>query len=501
MSCNLCNKNINKIEERDHTLYMHVSPNNKRYIGITHTDVERRWKNGEGYKDRNPYFYRSICKYGWENFKHEILFENLTLSEANLLEMFYIAYYDTYNNPSKGYNQTRGGKGCDGLKRTKEQKEYMRNKSKKLGRKVLNFTTEKVYDTVNEAARDIFDEVKSNKIDKVCDSIREVCKGRKKTYAGYEWWYLDEYELGVQKGEIEYKRKSKRDLPVANLDTRITYNSSDEAGKILNINPYNIVRCCEGKSTSCNGNKWVFKDQFDKLVAEGYFDKLDEEERLRKLRNAPKKVVCLNTGEVFNSTGEANKKYGLTSVPNCCNLRSEYAGNINGIKYVWRYEDDYNKLTKEEIDKIINKVNPKKEEKIKPEKKYFVICTTTMEKFYSLKEAGEYYGVHHVNIGKCCRYMRGDDVKKATKHVGYSEDGTPLCWQYYEDYLENGIKIPEERDTSKVPRKRIICLDTNTTYESLTAASKETGISAGSISHCLTGRIKTAGGYRWDYVK
>ena len=124
-----------------------------------------------------------------------------------------------------------------------------------------------------------------------------------------------------------------------------------------------------------------------------------------------------------------------------------------------------------------------------------------MEKFYSLKEAGEYYGVHHVNIGNCCRYMRGDDVKKATKHVGYSEDGTPLCWQYYEDYLENGIKIPEERDTSKVPRKRIICLDTNTTYESLTAASKETGISAGSISHCLTGRIKTAGGYRWDYVK
>ena len=45
MTCNLCNKNINKIEERDHTLYMHVSPNNKRYIGITHTDVERRWNS------------------------------------------------------------------------------------------------------------------------------------------------------------------------------------------------------------------------------------------------------------------------------------------------------------------------------------------------------------------------------------------------------------------------------------------------------------------------
>ena len=49
--------------------------------------------------------------------------------------------------------------------------------------------------------------------------------------------------------------------------------------------------------------------------------------------------------------------------------------------------------------------------------------------------------------------------------------------------------------------KTIFLNDLDTTYESLTAASKETGISTGSISHCLTGRTKTAGGYKWDYVK
>ena len=49
--------------------------------------------------------------------------------------------------------------------------------------------------------------------------------------------------------------------------------------------------------------------------------------------------------------------------------------------------------------------------------------------------------------------------------------------------------------------KTIFLNDLDTTYESLTAASKETGISSKSISHCLTGRIKTAGGYRWDYVE
>ena len=49
--------------------------------------------------------------------------------------------------------------------------------------------------------------------------------------------------------------------------------------------------------------------------------------------------------------------------------------------------------------------------------------------------------------------------------------------------------------------KTIFLNDLDTTYESLTAASKETGIGSKSISHCLTGRSKTAGGYRRDYVK
>ena len=49
--------------------------------------------------------------------------------------------------------------------------------------------------------------------------------------------------------------------------------------------------------------------------------------------------------------------------------------------------------------------------------------------------------------------------------------------------------------------KTIFLNDLDTTYESLASASKETGINAGSISHCLTGRYRTAGGYRWDYMK
>ena len=68
-------------DERTYTVYEHVSPSNKRYFGITSMNVKRRWSNGHGYK-HNPYFYRAIQKYGWDNFHHNILFENLSADDA-----------------------------------------------------------------------------------------------------------------------------------------------------------------------------------------------------------------------------------------------------------------------------------------------------------------------------------------------------------------------------------------------------------------------------------
>lgn len=51
---------------------MHISPSNKRYIGITSQKPEIRWANGKGYS-YNKHFYRAIQKYGWDNFEHRIL--------------------------------------------------------------------------------------------------------------------------------------------------------------------------------------------------------------------------------------------------------------------------------------------------------------------------------------------------------------------------------------------------------------------------------------------
>ena len=61
-------------------VYRHIFPNGKSYIGITSKKPNQRWENGKGYsKTGQNAIYNAIKKYGWDNIKHEILFDNLTL--------------------------------------------------------------------------------------------------------------------------------------------------------------------------------------------------------------------------------------------------------------------------------------------------------------------------------------------------------------------------------------------------------------------------------------
>lgn len=93
--------------DKKFTVYMHVSPNGKRYIGITSQDPKLRWAGGSGYSD-NMHFKSAIDKYGWNNFEHIIVASELSLESACKLESDLISKYDTMN-PDKGYNHTTGG--------------------------------------------------------------------------------------------------------------------------------------------------------------------------------------------------------------------------------------------------------------------------------------------------------------------------------------------------------------------------------------------------------
>lgn len=119
-------------EEKKWCVYIHTNKiNGKKYIGITCQNPKSRWgKNGHGYI-KQSYFYNAIQKYGWDNFEHEILLENINYENACQMEKELIKKYNT-NNRDFGYNRALGGDVNYGYTFTmsEETKEKM-SKSKK----------------------------------------------------------------------------------------------------------------------------------------------------------------------------------------------------------------------------------------------------------------------------------------------------------------------------------------------------------------------------------
>ena len=70
------------------------------------------------------------------------------------------------------------------------------------------------------------------------------------------------------------------------------------------------------------------------------------EETKQKISEAnSKKVICITTGEIFNSIKEAGDHYGInkSNISSCCRGRYKHAGKLNGwIELQWKYLEDYN---------------------------------------------------------------------------------------------------------------------------------------------------------------
>lgn len=48
--------------------------------------------------------------------------------------------------------------------------------------------------------------------------------------------------------------------------------------------------------------------------------------------------------------------------------------------------------------------------------------------------------------------------------------------------------------------KRVRCIETNVIYDGLREAERQTGINGNNICSCCVGRLKTSGGFHWEYV-
>ena len=242
--------------EKDiYSVYIHISPSNKYYVGITCQSYNQRWRNGNGYS-YNTHFYRAIQKYGWDNFRHEIFAKHLTKDEACDMEKILIKELKS-NDYHYGYNLCSGGEGATGL----------------FGEKNPNYGNH-----WSKEQRKRMSDMKKGK----SSNISLDGKKRKSTYMKNKW-ENDEYKKSMsginapcygRTGEKHpmygrHGRYNPNSKAVVCLNDNTVYYSASEAHNKLGVNHSKLCMCCRGERNSCgkdkNGNPLHWKYYSDYL--------------------------------------------------------------------------------------------------------------------------------------------------------------------------------------------------------------------------------------------
>lgn len=225
-------------QKDNYIIYKHTNKiNGKCYIGQTCQKPEYRWgKNGNGY--RGQIFYKAIQKYGWDNFKHDILYQNLTKEEANIKEKECIKRYNS-NNSKFGYNIEDGGNST-----------VMKNGSEHPNAtKVICLETKQIFNTIAEAAIWMDKNPYKSHIYQACNGERHTCGFHPITKQPLHWLYLKDYNEQI--ANIRINEKNKIDPKIKKIKCVTTgqiFNTMQEAMLWANLKSKSgICLVCQGK--------------------------------------------------------------------------------------------------------------------------------------------------------------------------------------------------------------------------------------------------------------
>lgn len=245
-------------------VYIHTFPNGKVYIGQTKQELTTRWRaDGKGYKG-SAVVYNAIKKYGWENIKHEVIAEKLTLQEANLLEEGLIKKFDSTNH-SKGYNVKFGGENTTVRESTKQ----------KISNSLMGHP---VSDKVRQTAKELFKHQKGNKhplfgkkfSEEHIKNLRESHLGQKAWNRGLKgvtvaWnkgksWSNESKQKMSSARQGRFKGKnSARSRVIMCVDTGEVFDNMRIAAEKKGIKSYTTIsNCCRGLTKTASGYSWKY---------------------------------------------------------------------------------------------------------------------------------------------------------------------------------------------------------------------------------------------------
>ena len=409
------------------TIYMRISPTGKRYIGQTTKPEIARWKqhvssalNKHSSEWKTP-LSASIRKHGGESFSVVILETGIdTIEELNEREIYWIKEYHTliYENQN-GLNVTIGG---DGYRKYK----------------YINF-------------QELYDKGYS------IGEIAKMTSANPSTVSSYVG--SDRIENCRRSRLNSLKKNPPRSVSCYNPETCEKIKTFDSTGTASSFfigqkqSSY-ITNAISGKVASAFGYLWKYDDQpMDVLYA-----RYDLYHNPKNNNTRGRKVVNVETGEIFKSALSASKAYNVSRnlIVSCCKGMRENAGG-----YHWHYDGE--------------EIPVYKGTHAKP-----IICIDTNIIYPSVSEASRQTKIPINKITECLK--------------GRREHSNGLHWEYKNKTDKESGKFKNSRF------KSIICVETGVIYETMEEAAHKANVTVCTLRRHLRNSDNYINGFHWDYV-
>ncbi|PFA84002.1 GIY-YIG nuclease family protein [Bacillus thuringiensis] len=335
--------------------------NGKVYIGQTRVGYEKRI-NEHLYglrrnTHKNDHLQRAWNKYGEEYFEFSIV-EKCKIEDLDQLEVKWIAHYRNtlvaYNCESGGNkNKVHSEYSLKKISKASREKwndpKYAKKMRKKLtethrgknnvnAKRIICINTGEIFETMTEASKEY--NISVNDIWKVCIGER-ISAGFHKNGVPLQFSYYkkdEKYKLKEIRGLHEIRK-------VVLTNTGEVFETAAQGAKKYNLSQGSVLSCCGGRIKSAgklpNGeySVWVYEDEYDSNK-NYYFHRHKGSHNPRA-----KKIICLTTGEIFETMTEAAKKYNISSngckISLACTGKRKHVGRLpDGTKLAWSYYEE-----------------------------------------------------------------------------------------------------------------------------------------------------------------
>ncbi len=310
--------------------------NDKKYIGLSRDclgRISRHKTNLRHGRHSNCHLQAAWNKYGESSFEFSVI-EKCDISSLPEREMYWIDHYDSFTS---GYNRSGGGDGTTGVVLSEERnmliskslsgkkRNDMAGSNNFKARRIICLNNGERFDCVKDAAK---------KYDIHYEGIIRSCSaGCTVGDSMLVFAYSEDYDK-MTDADIENKlthcisarKQRKPSVEIVCVNNGMVFASARQAANYCGKSSItNIHKCCKSQNASCGVSEryepltWMYKSDYD--LAD---DATIEAKLIRAKQDTPHRfrILCEETGEVFDSATAAANHYNISNVTLSFHLRN-----------------------------------------------------------------------------------------------------------------------------------------------------------------------------------